>query len=130
MSAGDAAGFSIVRGCRPNGAGCTCCAARHCWAPPLFFISGLRYLPIAEASATGFVAPLFVHRAVDRLSQRKGRPAPLDRDRARLLGVIIILRPGTSAFHPAASSAGLRLAWACTLIMTRMMSAANARSLP
>jgi drug/metabolite transporter (DMT)-like permease len=26
----------------------------------LFFISGLRYLPIAEASATGFVAPLFV----------------------------------------------------------------------
>src|SRR5256714_15477300 len=26
----------------------------------LFFISGLRYLPIAEASATGFVSPLFV----------------------------------------------------------------------
>ena len=26
----------------------------------LFFISGLRFLPIAEASATGFVAPLFV----------------------------------------------------------------------
>ena len=26
----------------------------------LFFISGLRFLPIAEASATGFVSPLFV----------------------------------------------------------------------
>src|SRR6266567_9189052 len=26
----------------------------------LFFITGLRFLPIAEASATGFVAPLFV----------------------------------------------------------------------
>ena len=26
----------------------------------LFFISGLRFLPIAEASATGFVAPLLV----------------------------------------------------------------------
>src|ERR1035438_4116198 len=29
-------------------------------ASSLFFISGLRFLPIAEASATGFVAPLFV----------------------------------------------------------------------
>ena len=26
----------------------------------LFFISGLRFLPIAEASATSFIAPLFV----------------------------------------------------------------------
>ena len=29
-------------------------------ASSLLFISGLRYLPIAEASATGFVSPLFV----------------------------------------------------------------------
>ena len=29
-------------------------------ASSLFFISGLRFLPIAEASATGFIAPLFV----------------------------------------------------------------------
>ena len=29
-------------------------------ASSLFFISGLRFLPIAEASATGFVSPLFV----------------------------------------------------------------------
>jgi drug/metabolite transporter (DMT)-like permease len=40
-----------------------------------------------------------------------------------LLGVLIILRPGSSAFHPAAIFPVISaLAWACTLIMTRMMS--------
>ena len=37
--------------------------------------------------------------------------------------MLIILRPGTSAFHPAAFFPLVSaLAWACTLIMTRMMS--------
>ena len=40
-----------------------------------------------------------------------------------LVGVLIILRPGTGAFHPAAFFPIVSaLAWACTLIMTRMMS--------
>jgi drug/metabolite transporter (DMT)-like permease len=40
-----------------------------------------------------------------------------------LVGVIIILRPGTGAFHPAAIFPIVSaIAWACTLIMTRMMS--------
>ena len=66
----------------------------------LFFISGLRFLPIAEASATGFVAPLFV----TALS-------------------IVFLGESSGAFHPAAFFPLVSaLAWACTLIMTRMMS--------
>jgi drug/metabolite transporter (DMT)-like permease len=75
----------------------------------LFFISGLRFLPIAEASATGFVAPLFVTAlSIVFLGE---------------IGVLIILRPGSSAFHPAAFFPIVSaLAWACTLIMTRMMS--------
>jgi drug/metabolite transporter (DMT)-like permease len=37
--------------------------------------------------------------------------------------VLIILRPGSSAFHPAAFFPLVSaLAWACTLIMTRMLS--------
>ena len=37
--------------------------------------------------------------------------------------MLIILRPGTAAFHPAAFFPIVSaLAWACTLIMTRMMS--------
>jgi len=89
----------------------------------LFFISGLRYLPIAEASATGFVSPLFVTALSivflgEKVGLRRWIATALG-----LLGVIIILRPGTSAFHPAAFFPLVSaLAWACTLIMTRIMS--------
>jgi drug/metabolite transporter (DMT)-like permease len=89
----------------------------------LLFITGLRYLPIAEASATGFVSPLFV-TALSILFL--GESVGLRRWLATvvgLAGVLIILRPGTSAFHPAAFFPLVSaLAWAGTLIMTRMMS--------
>src|SRR5262249_32937422 len=89
----------------------------------LFFITGLRYLPIAEASATGFVAPLFVTAlSIVFLSEKVGVRRWLA-TATGLLGVLIILRPGTSAFHAAAFFPIISaLAWAVTLIMTRMMS--------
>jgi drug/metabolite transporter (DMT)-like permease len=89
----------------------------------LFFISGLRYLPIAEASATGFVAPLFVTAlSILFLSEKVGVRRWLATG-AGLLGVLIILRPGTGAFHVAAFFPIVSaLAWAATLIMTSMMS--------
>ena len=89
----------------------------------LFFISGLRYLPIAEASATGFVAPLFVTAlSIVFLSEKVGVRRWLA-TAVGLLGVLIILRPGTSAFHVAAFFPLVSaVAWACTLIMTRIMS--------
>jgi drug/metabolite transporter (DMT)-like permease len=89
----------------------------------LFFISGLRFLPIAEASATGFVSPLFVTALSiiflgERVGVRRWIATALG-----LIGVLIILRPGSGAFHPAAFFPLVSaLAWACTLIMTRMMS--------
>ena len=46
----------------------------------LFFITGLGFLPIAEASATGFIAPLFV-TALSIIFLSRRRPAPLARDR-------------------------------------------------
>jgi drug/metabolite transporter (DMT)-like permease len=89
----------------------------------LFFISGLRFLPIAEASATGFVAPLFVTAlSIFLLGESVGVRRWLA-TAIGLIGVLIILRPGTSAFHPAAFFPIISaLAWAATLIMTRMMS--------
>jgi drug/metabolite transporter (DMT)-like permease len=89
----------------------------------LFFISGLRFLPIAEASATGFVSPLFVTAlSIIFLGEQVGVRRWLA-TAVRLVGVLIILRPGTSAFHPAAFFPLVSaLAWAGTLIMTRMMS--------
>lgn len=89
----------------------------------LFFISGLRFLPIAEASATGFVAPLLVTAlSIVFLSEKVGLRRWIATG-VGLIGVIIILRPGTGAFHPAAFFPLVSaLCWACTLIITRMMS--------
>jgi drug/metabolite transporter (DMT)-like permease len=92
-------------------------------ASSLFFISGLRFLPIAEASATGFIAPLFVTAlSIAFLGEKVGVRRWLATITG-LIGVLIILRPGSSAFHPAAFFPIVSaLAWACTLIMTRIMS--------
>ena len=92
-------------------------------ASSLFFISGLRFLPIAEASATGFVSPLFVTAlSIFFLGERVGLRRWLA-TAVGLAGVLIILRPGSSAFHPAAVFPLVSaLAWAATLIMTRLMS--------
>jgi drug/metabolite transporter (DMT)-like permease len=92
-------------------------------ASSVFFISGLRFLPIAEASATTFVSPIFVTAlSIVLLGESVGARRWLA-TAVGLAGVLIILRPGTSAFHPAALFPLLSaLAWACTLIMTRMMS--------
>ena len=89
----------------------------------LFFISGLRFLPIAEASATGFVAPLFVTAlSIIFLGEKVGLRRWIA-TAVGLIGVLIILRPGTGAFHMAAFFPLVSaLAWACTLIITRMMS--------
>ena len=89
----------------------------------LFFISGLRFLPIAEASATSFVAPLLVTAlAIPFLGERVGLRRWIA-TAVGLVGVLIILRPGSSAFHVAAFFPLVSAsAWACALIMTRMMS--------
>ena len=93
----------------------------------LFFISGLRFLPIAEASATGFVSPLFVTAlSIVFLSERVGVRRWLA-TAVGLIGVLIILRPGSSSFHPAVFFPLVSaLSWACMLIMTRMMSGREA----
>jgi drug/metabolite transporter (DMT)-like permease len=89
----------------------------------LFFITGLRYLPIAEASATGFVSPLFVTAlSIIFLSEKVGVRRWLA-TAVGLFGVLVILRPGTAAFHAAAFFPVVSaLCWATTLIMTRTMS--------
>jgi drug/metabolite transporter (DMT)-like permease len=93
----------------------------------LLFISSLRFLPIAEASATGFVAPLFVTAlSIVLLGESVGIRRWLA-TAVGLIGVLIILRPASGTFHPAVLFPLLSaLSWACTLIMTRMMSGKEA----
>ena len=95
----------------------------------VLFISGMQFLPLAETSATGFVAPLFVTAlSMVFLGERVGLRRWIA-TAVGLLGVLIILRPGTSAFQPAAFfPIASALVWALTLIMTRMMSGSERTS--
>lgn len=68
----------------------------------LLFFSGLRHLPVAEASAISFVAPLFVTLlAVPLLGETVGRSTWMAIG-AGLLGVAAIVRPGGGLLTPAA----------------------------
>lgn len=92
----------------------------------IFFIIALGYLPIAEATATGFVSPLFVTGlSILFLGEKVG----LRRWTATivgLIGVLVIVRPGTAAFNPAAIFPILSsLGWASALVLTRKMSGAD-----
>jgi drug/metabolite transporter (DMT)-like permease len=89
----------------------------------IFFILGLSYLPIAEASATSFIAPVFVTGlSIIFLAEKVGIRRWIATI-AGLVGVLIIMRPGTSAFHPAAIFPLLSaLGWATALVLTRKIT--------
>ena len=85
---------------------------------------GLTYLPIAEATAIGFVAPLFITAlSVPILREKVG----IHRWSAVVigfLGVIIIVRPGTEFWHIASIMPLLgAFFFALFQIMTRLLSA-------
>jgi drug/metabolite transporter (DMT)-like permease len=85
---------------------------------------GLTYLPIAEATAIGFVAPLFITAlSVPILREKVG----IHRWSAVIigfLGVIIIVRPGTEFWHVASIMPLLgAFFFALFQIMTRLLSA-------
>jgi drug/metabolite transporter (DMT)-like permease len=89
----------------------------------LFFISGLRFLHIAEASATGFIAPLFVTALSIVLLGEKVGIRRWAATLVGLIGVLIVVRPGSSAFHPAVIfPIASALGWASTMTITRMIS--------
>lgn len=92
-------------------------------ASSVLFVMALRYMPLADATATGFVAPLFVTAlSIPILRETIG----WRRWSATLIGfvgVLIVVRPGGAGFHLASLLAvGSALAWAFAMIMTRMMS--------
>jgi len=84
------------------------------------FIMALQNLPLAEATAINFVSPAFVTALsilflAERVGWRRWSAIAVG-----LLGMLIIVRPGSDLFTPAAllpvaSSA----AWACAVVVTR-----------
>jgi len=89
----------------------------------LLFLSALRVLPIAEATTTGFVAPIFVILLSMLFLHEAVGPRRWLATLVGLAGVIIVVRPGTSAFQPGALLAiASALCWACAMVVTRRIA--------
>ncbi len=95
----------------------------------LFFFFALLHMPLADASAVGFASPLIITAlSVPMLGEVVG----IRRWSAvlvGLVGVLIIVRPGTGAFHWAALSVlASSLCWAYAVVLTRRMAGADPAS--
>lgn len=65
------------------------------------FFGGLRYLPLAEASAVTFLAPILVVVLSGPLLDEQPDRARWIASIAGFVGILILVRPGSSIFHPA-----------------------------
>lgn len=87
------------------------------------FFSGLRYLPLADAFAIGFTAPLFITAlSVPLLGEHVGarRWAAVA---VGFIGVLIVIQPGTSSFRlEALFPLGGALSYALTMLVSRKMT--------
>ncbi len=91
-------------------------------ASALFFIFSLRYLPLADASAIGFISPLLTSMlAIPILGEVVGMRRWIG-GIVGLIGVMIVVRPGTGAFHPAALLVlASTTTWAFSSVLTRVL---------
>lgn len=92
----------------------------------ILFISSLRFLPIAEATATSFAAPIFITALSVAILGEKVGHRRWAATCAGLIGVLAVVRPGTSAFQPASILPLLAaLSWASAVVVTRKTSAVD-----
>ena len=84
------------------------------------FVAGLEFLPLATMTAISFISPFIISiLAVIFLREHVGRHrwAAIV---VGFMGVLVVIRPGTEGFHPAALFAVLSaLCWAISVIATR-----------
>lgn len=65
------------------------------------FFAGLKYLPLAEASAITFLAPIFIVLLSQPLLKEKPTRARWIAAITGFIGILVLLRPGSSVLHPA-----------------------------
>lgn len=92
-------------------------------AANLLFIAGVRAVPLADALAVTFVAPLAVAAFSPLVLRERVAPAGWLAVAAGFLGALVIIRPGSSAFTPAAILPLLAgLSFAAYLLVTRKLA--------
>ncbi len=113
-------GFGVLRSSRP---GLQLVRALSLIGCSLFFTAGLRHIPLAEATAVNFLAPLLVLAlSVPLLGERVGRGQWLA-VLGGLVGVLVIIRPGSALFTPAILfPLGSALCFGFYQILTRLLA--------
>jgi drug/metabolite transporter (DMT)-like permease len=71
-------------------------------AATVCFFAGLRYLPLAEASAITYLAPIVVVLLSQPILGERPTRARWIASIVGFAGILVLLRPGAAAFHPAA----------------------------
>ncbi len=111
-------------GLRPKQASLQVLRAVTLLGSAVLFISGLSYLPMADASALSFVSPAFITAASVLFLREQVGVHRWAATLVGLIGVVIVIRPGTGALQVAAlyplSSAAC---WAVAMIATRLIGA-------
>jgi drug/metabolite transporter (DMT)-like permease len=113
-------GFSVLKTAHPF---IQIGRAMSVWVSSLVFLTGLSYLPLAETSAINFIWPLLITvLSVVMLKEKVG----IRRALATLvgfIGMLIIVRPGSSAFQAAALlPIAAAVLWAFASVLTRFMT--------
>jgi len=89
----------------------------------LLFVSSLRHIPIGEATAVLFLAPLFITGLSATLLRERVSRGQWGAVILGLLGVLVIVRPGGALFTPAALlPLGAALCLAVFMLLTRRLS--------
>ncbi len=92
-------------------------------ASNLLFIAGLRFVPLADAIAIVFVAPLAVATFSPLVLGERVGPAGWAAVAAGFLGALVIIRPGFAGASPAALlPLGAGLSFAAYLLVTRKLA--------
>ena len=89
----------------------------------LLYVLAIQTMPLAEATSVGFISPLLITALSVVVLREVVRAARWAAIVVGLLGVLVIVRPGTEAFQPAALLVvGSSSSWAVAVVLTRRMS--------
>lgn len=89
----------------------------------LMWIYAVKYMPVADAVALGFTAPLFATMLAAFLLKEKVGIRRWSAVFVGFLGALVIIRPGLTVFNPAAFFVLINAAtWASAIILSRVLS--------